>query len=207
MEEVYTAEELAAIMAVPCQTVWAWKRSGQIPQKSITPEGTFIKSIIDPLIELFKQNAPITPDSNQPQTIMPTEPKKSKPSAKKNYSPKVKKEAMRLIFEEKQTLEQAAATIGCSVGAIRQWKAKHQKSKKPASGAKTQKTPRQQPQGNTTSTPKKSSIGFDEFARQYWQEGTRAVDVLLLPPEIGPKIVNYVNEALRYAFDKLQGTS
>lgn len=201
MEAVYTLKELAAIMGVPWQTVVAWKRKKQIPPKAITPEGTFVKSIIDPMIEAFKRNEPTTPDSNQPIQAMPTEQVKSKSPAKKNYPPKVKKEAMRLIFEENYTLEQTAAAIGCSVGAVRQWKAKHQKAKKTISVGKKPKTSPQQPA--KASEQKKPSIDFDEFARQYWQEGTRAVDVLLLPAEVGPKIVNYVNEALRYAFDKL----
>jgi DNA invertase Pin-like site-specific DNA recombinase len=46
-----------------------------------------------------------------------------------------------------------------------------------------------------------SRISLDYFTKNYWTEGTRAVDVLLLPPEIGSKVVNYVNEALRYAYD------
>jgi len=40
--------------------------------------------------------------------------------------------------------------------------------------------------------------------RNFWNEGTRAVDVLLLPPEFGPKVLNYVNEALKYGFETLR---
>ncbi len=197
MEEVYTVKELAAIMNVPWQTVVAWRRHGQ------NPFGTFIKSIIDPMIEVFKRNTPATPDSN-PTPAMSTQQEKSKTPAKKNYSAKVKKEAMRLIFEENKTLEQTAEAIGCSIGAVRQWKAKHHKAKKATSEAKKPTASPQQPLVGKTSAPKKSPLDFDEFARQYWQEGTRAVDVLLLPAEIGPKVVNYVNEALKFAFEKLR---
>lgn len=35
-------------------------------------------------------------------------------------------------------------------------------------------------------------------------EGSRAVDVLLMPSEVGTQIVHYVNEALKYAFEKLR---
>jgi len=51
------------------------------------------------------------------------------------------------------------------------------------------------------STP--SPIPFDTFVRKYWEQETRAVDMMLLPPEVGSKIANYVNEALLYAYEKL----
>ena len=47
-------------------------------------------------------------------------------------------------------------------------------------------------------------MDFDTFVRNFWHEGTRAVDVLLLPPEIGPKVLSYVNEALKYGFETLR---
>jgi hypothetical protein len=47
-------------------------------------------------------------------------------------------------------------------------------------------------------------IPYDVLVHDYWQEKMRAVDILLLPPEIGSKIVNFVNEALRYAYENLR---
>ena len=132
---------------------------------------------------------------------MSTEQEQAKPTASrktKNFSPKERKEALRLIFEENFTLQQAADKIGCSLNSIKAWKMKYPRPK--PSGPKTT-TKRQPPKETRTADVKKSRIAFDDFVRNYWNEGTRAVDVLLLPPEIGPDVVRYVNEALRYAYD------
>ena len=107
---------------------------------------------------------------------------------KRNFSAKDKKEALRLIFEEKLTMRQAAAKIGCSVNSIQSWKAKHRSKKsKPSKGMIEPATVRWQPKEAKT-------VAFDDFVRNYWNEGTRAVDVLLLPSEIGPDVVRYVND-------------
>ena len=46
-EEVYNLKEFALALGVPWQTVMAWKRYNQIPSASMTPDGKFIKSVID----------------------------------------------------------------------------------------------------------------------------------------------------------------
>jgi hypothetical protein len=47
-------------------------------------------------------------------------------------------------------------------------------------------------------------MAYEDFVREYWQEGTKATDVLLLPPEISPAVVRYVNEPLKYAYDQFR---
>ena len=193
MEEVYTIHEFAKIMGVSWQQVASWKKRGQIPANAITSEGTLLKSVIDPFIDAYKKGSPakssfkakVRPSHKHPQTM---------PKKKKNYPPKVRKEAIRLMFEENQTPGQVAKQLGCSVECARQWKVRHSQSTPLLKPVPTKSSKRTIP---ATKVP----VDFDEFARQYWQEGTRAVDVLLLPPEIGPDIVRYVNEALRYAYD------
>jgi hypothetical protein len=49
-----------------------------------------------------------------------------------------------------------------------------------------------------------SAPDFDAFARRYWQQNNRAVEVLLSPSEIGTKIFKSVNEALRFAYNELK---
>ena len=195
MEKVYTIKELAQIMGVSSQTVISWKETNQIPTKTMTAEGTFIKSVIDPFIEIYKNTPPSTSSPNQYTQAMPTTKKRKKRSVtKKGFSAKVREEAMRLIFEEKLSMKDAAAKIGCSVNSVQAWKKQYNPE---PSVRKTAVQPRiSQPQS------KSPQIAFDDFVRNYWNGGTRAVDVLLLPPEIGPKVVQYVNEALRYAYDQ-----
>jgi transposase-like protein len=197
MKEVYTVHEFAKIMGVPWQQVASWKRRGQIPANAITPEGALIKSVIDPLTDAYKKSLSA---SLSPKTKVPLN-KHSKvmPKKKKNYPPKIRKEAIRLMFEENLTTGQVAKQLGCSVECARQWKVKHLQAIPLSRSASAKPSSKQ-----TARTAKAASVDFDEFARQYWQEGTRAVDVLLLHPEVGPDIVRYVNEALRYAFEKLR---
>ena len=112
---------------------------------------------------------------------------------------------MRLIFEEKLTMQQVADKIGCSVSCLHSWKAKHRPSKKSdAKQIPKSVVSQYQPKDDKSVAKKELHVTFDDFVRGYWNSGTRAVDVLLLPPEIGPDIVRYVNEALRYAYDKLR---
>ena len=112
-----------------------------------------------------------------------------------------------MLFEENVSLRQIAEKIGCSLNTIKAWKAKHLKSKKAGSPApkQTLKTaaPQRQPKDNKSPGVKEPPVAFDNFVRNYWNEGTRAVDVLLLPHPIGPDVVRYVNEALQYAYDRL----
>lgn len=62
------------------------------------------------------------------------------------------------------------------------------------------------PQKSVARSSKKESAAqsFEEFARSYWQEGTKAVDVLLMTSETGGLLINHVNNALRFAWDKLR---
>jgi len=123
----------------------------------------------------------------------------------KNYSSKVRKEAMRLLREGELSYQQIADKIGCSITTIKNWKAMREQSKNTSS----KQMPKpiavlQKPKDEKPATKKEPQIAYDDFVRGYWNGGTRAVDVLLLPPEIGPDIVRYVNEALKYAYEKLQ---
>jgi len=199
MKEVYTIREFAATMGVPWQTVVSWKRKGQIPAKAITPEGTFVKTIIDPYIDAFKNNHAADSSRETAEESAPAKKRSKKMPKKKTkgYPLKVRKEAIRLLTEENLTVGQVAKQIGCSVECVRQWKLRYSEST-PDTSTSTKPSPRR-----PAVVAQESSTDFDEFARQYWQGGSRAVDVLLLPSEIGPKIIHYVNEALRYAYETL----
>jgi transposase-like protein len=192
-EEVYTIEELSQIMGVSRQTVASWKQSNQIPAKAMTPEGAFIRSVIDPFIEIYKRTPPDSKPS--PHTMTTEKNQANLPSGKKGYPLKVKKEAMRLIFEEKFTMKEVAERIGCSVNTIQSWKKKH---KKPRKSASQENAPLPVSRSKTV-----AHLPYEDFVRNYWNDGTKAVDVLLLPPEIGPEVIRYVNEALQYAYDRL----
>jgi len=203
MEEVYTNKELAQIMGVSEQTVVSWKENNQVPAKAITWEGTFIKSVIDPFIEIYKHTPPSTPNPNQYTQTMPAKKTKKKSVTKKGYPVKTRNEAMRLIFEEKLSMKEVAAQIGCSVNSLQTWKKhyKPEKSESPVRKTTVQpKASQSQPKNSVTT----SQIAFDDFVRNYWNEGTKAVDVLLLPQEISSDIVRYVNEALQYAYDQFR---
>jgi len=108
---------------------------------------------------------------------------------------------MRLIFEEKRPMKEVAAQIGCSVNSIQAWK-KQYKAKE--SGASTPKKVVRQKVPQVKVPPPKATapITYEDFMREFWSSGTKAVDALLLPPEIGPEVVRYVNEALRFAYDR-----
>ena len=146
---------------------------------------------------------------------------KKKP-VRKSFSPETKVEALRLIREDGYTQNQAAEYAGCSVNAIQNWKvaAKAGKIKVAAqetkNGANTAehsvksvKKAKRQQKGSMATTTRTAATGkpqitSDDFVRDYWNKGTRAVDALLLPPEIGQKVIQYVNEALRYAYDQFR---
>jgi len=203
MEEVYTVNELAQVMGVSGQTVISWKENNQIPPKAMTVEETFIKSVIDPFVEIYKNTSPPEPQTNQYTQDMPAKKAKKKSVNKKNFSAKSRNEAMRLLFEEKLTLKAVAAKIGCSVASLQTWKKHHIPAETEVSVPKKAVLPKV-----AQSQPKKAvvtpQITFDDFVRSYWKEGTKAVDVLLLPPEISQMVSRYVNEALRYGWEKLQ---
>jgi transposase-like protein len=159
-----------------------------------------IKSVVRALRKLGISKRSQTHKPSTP--IQPTQPV-MKSKTKKGYPVKVRTEAMRLIFEQHYTSVQVAAQLGCSVACLQKWKKRYleeldHKSSSPSAHVNKNTS------SNSIDTPNKIPVNFDDFARNYWQEGTRAVDVLLLSPEIGPKVLNYVNEALRYAYEKLQ---
>ena len=111
---------------------------------------------------------------------------------------------MRLLSEENLSYQQIADQVGCSLTTIKNWKAAHQ-SKKPSSKPVPNPVASQHLSKDIQHVAvKKTPIAFDDFVRNYWNQGTRAVDALLMPPDIGPKVVEYVNEALKYAYEKLQ---
>lgn len=125
MDEVYTTKELAAKAGVPWQTIAAWKRNNRIPLEAVTPDGRFLKAVVDPILESGGfQEPPAAP----------------------------------------------------------------------------------YPQKSVAHSAKKGAVdhSFEDFARTYWQEGTKAVDVLLMPEETGTLLVRHVNDALRYAWKTLR---
>lgn len=44
------------------------------------------------------------------------------------------------------------------------------------------------------------SADFDQFVREFWTQGSSAVDVLMLPEEIRLKVMKYVDDALSYGY-------
>ena len=93
-------------------------------------------------------------------------------------------------------MKEVAAQIGCSVNSIQSWKKQYkvQESGEP--------TPKKVVRPKVPQVKATTPITYEEFVRDYWSSGTKAVDVLL-SPETGPEIVRYVNEALRFAYDRL----
>jgi len=134
---------------------------------------------------------------------MPTKKAKKKNVTKKGYTAKVRNEAMHLIFEEKLTLKEVAAKSGCSVNTIQSWKKRHTPAEAEVPVPK-KSTRRKASKPQPKKVAAKSQIAFDDFVRNYWNEGKKAVDVLLLPQEISQLVSQYVNEALRYAYDQLR---
>ena len=218
-EEVYNLKELALALGYPWQTVMAWKRNNQIPSASMTPDGKFIKSIIDPFIDWYR-NSPTTDTpmrqeigrqlslpQNDSQTQNDSQGSDMAKKTKKiTYSPEVRQKAMRLLTEQKLSGYEVAKRLGCSNTTVLNWQKKEQSSTAPADPKVSEAAPAASVNPSPKSDQKKllPEMDFDTFVRKYWNEGTRAVDVLLLPPEIGPKVLNYVNEALKYAFETLR---
>ena len=231
-EEVYNIKELALALGAPWQTVMAWKRSNQIPSASMTPDGKFIKSVIAPFIEWYR-NDPDTPKlqgmgrqvslpqnnsltNNDSQTQNDSQGSDMAKKTKKiTYSPEVRQKALRLLTEKKLSAYEVAKRLGCSNATVLSWQKKEQASAAATETKATPKASEEAPAASVNPSPKTEQqkseqqkllpeTDFDIFMRNYWNEGTRAVDVLLLPPEIGPKVLNYVNEALKYSFETLR---
>lgn len=151
---------------------------------------------------------------------------KKKASGRNGFTPETKAEALRLIRDEGYTLMQAAEYAGCSVAAITLWKrevksgkikvAARETSKEAMvaeptvmSAKKTRKTRRRRKAiakttVATTSTVK-PAITFEKFVQNYWSESKGASDVLRLPADIMPKAIQYVNDVLRYAYNRFNG--
>ena len=235
--EVYNIKELAIALGVPWQTVMAWKRNNQIPSASMTPDGKFIKSVIDPFIEWYKNNpATDTPMRQEMgrQLSLPQNNSQHSDMAKKKtkitYSPEVRQKAIRLLTEQKLSTAEVAKKLGCSYQTVVNWQKKEEGASAPAKSKATPKASVTAPEVKASAAPAEISpesvvtspevsvkpspksvqqrllpeLDFDTFVRNFWNEGTRAVDALLMPPDIGPKVVNYVNEALKYGFETLR---
>ena len=216
-EEVYDIKELAVALGVPWRTVMAWKCNNQIPSASMTPDGKFIKSVIDPFIEWYKNN-PTTDTSmrQEAERQLSSPPNDSQDSdmAKKKtkitYSNDVRQEAIRLLTKEKLSAATVAKKLGCSYGTVLSWQKKEQEATvtaKPKAPPKASVVPTEvtvNPSPKPEQRKLLPEVDFDTFVRNFWNEDTRAVDVLLLPPELSPRVINYVNEALKYAFETLR---
>jgi len=145
-------------------------------------------------------------------------------ATRKTFSPEDKVEAIRLINEEGYTQQQAADHIGCSVFSVQQWRRKsakksRKKAKKDIAGIdlaepmakvkrrrrRSQKAKRRQQRGVALAPAAvKPQFAFDELVQKYWSKSADTVAVASLPPDIAPKVMQYVNNALRYAHEKLQ---
>jgi transposase-like protein len=148
--------------------------------------------------------------------------KKKKTVGRNGFSPEVKAEALQMI-RDGYTQQQAADHVGCSTFSIQQWKkaeAKSGKSKvtvnetvngadtaEPAVKSVKKSKKRRRRKGTTKATIAapvgKPTITFDEFVQDYWKEYKGASDALRLPADMMPKAVQYVNDVLRYAYDRL----
>ncbi len=205
MKEVYSTKELAAALGVPWQTVVAWKRNNQIPSAAITDDGKFLKEIIDPFIEWYK-NDPTADTSMSEKSVSRKNTSQQlfdmAPNRKK-IPKEVRNEALRLLNEEKLSVAAVAEKLGCSRVSVSRWQRKSLDStatQKPKATLTAVANSPMEPQAKPTSP----EIRYDDFMRSFWQEGSRAVDVLLLPPEIGTRVINYVNDALKYAYETLR---
>ena len=125
------------------------------------------------------------------------------------------------MIGEGYTAKQAAEYAGCSTFSIQQWKAAAKSGKMKTAVKETveeevaepavkkaKKAKRRRRNGKTkpvvaTVSTEKPSISFDEFVQDYWSEHPEAADVLRLPPDLMPKAVEYVNNVLRYTYDRL----
>ena len=138
---------------------------------------------------------------------MSTDQAQTKKVVRKSFSPKIKEKALRLVAEGELTQKQIATKIGCSINAIQQWKAKYQGSDEsvPSVPKKTKKRGKRLPIIEKQAASAESQIACDDFVRNYWSENKRAADVLRLPPEIAPEAVRYINDVLRYAYERLHG--
>jgi hypothetical protein len=142
-----------------------------------------------------------------------------KKASRYGFTPEINAETLRLIREEGYTQKQAAEFAGCSINAINDWKKAAGKIKVAVNGAGTaepaaksvKKSKKRRRRKGTakaavgTMPSGKATITFDEFVQKYWSEYKGASDVLRLPPDMMPKAVQYVNNVLRYAYDRLGG--
>jgi len=156
---------------------------------------------------------------------------KKKPT-KHSFSPEIKAEALRLVFEEGYTAKKAAEFAGCSTFSIQQWKAAAKKNgngkvkaatktvadtvsaeptvkiaktvkKTKKAGKKGKKVAKKIAETAAVTTGIAPVVTFDAFVHAYWNECPGATDLLQLPPDIMPTAVEYVNNVLRYAYDRL----
>jgi transposase-like protein len=150
-----------------------------------------------------------------------------KKTGRNGFSQEVKAEALQML-RDGYTQQQAADHVGCSTFSIQQWKKAEAKAgktkvavKETVNGAGTaepavksvkkgRKGKRRRKKGVAVSAvgtvpSGKTPITFDEFVQGYWKKCEGASDVLRLPPDIMPKAVQYVNDVLRYAYERLVG--
>lgn len=57
--EIYTDEELAALLNIHPAMLFQWKETQKIPERFLTLDGRYIKSMIDPMIATYRQAAPL----------------------------------------------------------------------------------------------------------------------------------------------------
>ena len=52
--------------------------------------------------------------------------------------------------------------------------------------------------------PVQPAVPFEEVVKEYWGEGTRAADILQMPPDVSLDMVRLVHEAMQHVYDRLQ---
>lgn len=254
--ETYTGEELAVRLDVHPATLAEWKEAGKIPERFMTPDGHYIKSLIDPLIEAFCSAAHATTTEASASRSMSEEdrlqiailyeeglsvpeialrfhcepdavfdalhhfgvaddPKPvpqatvNQPSGRTYLRKKIRFTAddhdrMARMRAEGRSLETIASSFGCSISTISRVLSSPDARTSSLPVVESPDTPvhvAPVPEPAAQTAP----IAFEEFVRNYWSVGTRAVDMLFLPPEARSRILSAVRETLRYAYERLRG--
>ena len=139
------------------------------------------------------------------------------------FPPEDRARALQLLSEG-HTLQQVAAEVGCSVASLQKWRsiAKTQKKESTAKSAASMAASAAKPVKRRRKTRRlkkgksrqkgvvavlaaNPQMEVNEFIQGYWSKCGDAVHVMCLPPDIAPKVMQYVNNALRYAYREFHG--
>ena len=133
-----------------------------------------------------------------------------KTAKKKVFSGKDRAEALRLLQEEGLTYKAVADKFGCSTSALTLWKRELGTRAKVNTSFKKSEPPKEEEKivkESVQDLPQKlvqPAVPFEEVVREYWGEGTRAADILQMPPDVSLDMVRFVHEAMQHVYDRLQ---